>query len=194
MSTAIDAILTDVLRVEGGFTANPNDRAHYGKADPAKGRRWDCTCTNKGITQATLSDYYGRQATVDEVKNLTDALARELYEIRYFSGPRIHTLPEVLHHAMVDTAIHSGPRKAVSLLQEVVNQAGFGPVSTDGAIGPATRTAVEKAVAAMGPWLVNAYVEQRRMFLEALIAKDPSQERFRKGWMARLAKLEMETA
>lgn len=187
-------ILTGILREEGGFTANPADRAHYGKADPTRGRKWDCTCTNMGITQAALSDYYGRQATLDEVKGMTEALARELYEIRYVSGPRFHTLPELIQHAMVDAGIHSGPRRAVTWLQRVLNAAGFGPISTDGAIGPATRVAAERAAEAMGPYVVNALVEERRMFLRDLIAQDSSQQRFERGWMARLDRLEMEVA
>jgi lysozyme family protein len=194
MTSQVNKILSTILDEEGGFTANPNDRAHYGKADPAKGRRWDCYCTNMGITQATLSDYYGRQATQDEVKNLSRDLARELYEIRYVSGPRFHTLPALIQHAMVDAGIHSGPRRAVTWLQRVLNAAGFGPVSTDGAIGPATRAAAERAAEAMGPVLVNALVEERRMFLQNLIDGDPSQKRFERGWMARLDRLEIEVA
>ena len=37
MAITIQSILDDILREEGGFTDNPADHAHYGKADPAKG-------------------------------------------------------------------------------------------------------------------------------------------------------------
>ena len=36
-----------------------------------------------------------------------------------------------------------------------------------------------------------AVVAARRLFLEYLIQKDPSQEKFRKGWMNRLESLEL---
>lgn len=187
--TTVQAIITDILRAEGGFTSDPKDRAHYGKA--TDGKKWDCYCTNRGITQATLSDYLNRQATIDEVKNLSEALAREIYEKRYVTDPRFHMLPAIIQPAMIDAGVHSGPRRSGIFLQQVLNAAGYGPLSVDGAVGPATRAEAEKAAKVMKGWLVNGLVEQRRMYLEALIAKDPSQERFRRGWMARLAKLEV---
>lgn len=186
----IDGLLDDLLRHEGGFTADPKDRAHYGRRQPPS-RPWDCTCTNMGITQATLSGYFGRQATVEEVRNLSTALAREIYERQYLTGPRIDTLPDLLVPVLFDTCVHSGARRAVKLLQEVINMAGFGPVSTDGAIGPKTREAAGRAADQMGAWLVNAYVEQRRQFLKDLIEADPTQARFEKGWMVRIAGFEL---
>lgn len=186
---SIDQLLDDLLRHEGGFTADPKDRAHYGKARPPK--RFDCTCTNMGITQETLSLYYGRQATNEEVRSLSAELAREIYERLYLTGPRIDTMSPILVPVLFDTCVHSGARRAVTMLQEVLNQAGFGPVSTDGAIGPNTRKAASRAADEMGAWLVNAYVEQRRQFLLGLIEADPSQQRFEKGWMNRIASFEM---
>lgn len=186
----IDDLLDDLLRREGGFTADPKDRAHYGRRQPPA-RPWDCTCTNMGITQATLSDHYGRQATVEEVRNLSAALAREIYEHQYLTGPRIDTLPSLLVPVLFDTCVHSGARRAVTLLQEVLNIAGFGSISTDGAIGPKTSEAASRAANQMGASLVNAYVQQRRQFLKTLIEKDPTQARFEKGWMARIAGFEL---
>ena len=187
----IDDLLDELIQKEGGFTKDPKDRAHYGKANPAEGQRWDCFCTNLGITQATLSDYYGRQATEQEVRNLTVTLAREIYERVYLTGPRIDTLPALIAPAVFDFGVNSGSRRAIRVLQELVNKAGFGPIGTDGAIGPKTREAVAKACQTMGPWFVNAYQEERRQFLEDLIRRDPSQERFRNGWMTRVASFEL---
>lgn len=185
----LEDLLEGLLRREGGFTADPGDRAHYGRRQPPS-RPWDCTCTNMGITQATLSAYFGRQASVEEVRALSPALVREIYERQYLSGPRIDTLPAPLVPVLFDTCVHSGARRAITLLQQVLNLAGFGPVAADGTVGPATRDAAGRALAAMGVWLVNAYVEQRRQFLKGLIAADPTQARFEQGWMARLASFE----
>jgi len=184
-------LIEDIVRREGGFSADPKDRAHYGKAKDH--HKWDCYCTNMGITQATLSDYFGRQATQDEVRSLEPALAHEIYESRYVTGPRFHTMPDMIVEALVDGGVHSGPRRSARWLQEVLNMAGYGLLSTDGAIGPSTRSAATTAAEEMGPWLVNALIEQRRQFLLALIAADPTQQRFHDGWMARLNSLEVET-
>ena len=48
-----EACLKFVLQFEGGFVNNPKD-----PGGP----------TNLGVTQATLSGFLGRQATIDEVK------------------------------------------------------------------------------------------------------------------------------
>jgi lysozyme family protein len=162
------------------------DDAHYGRAQPRSGRAFDCYCTNLGITQATLSAYYGRQATVEEVRSLQPALAREIYEARYFSGPRLHTLPESIQAAMLDAAVNSGPRRAVQFLQEVLNQAGYGPMQTDGAVGPKTRAGAEQADRDMGAMLLAALIEQRRAFMADLIKGDPGDAKYWRGWMRRL--------
>jgi lysozyme family protein len=182
----VDDILTDILRREGGFTADKEDDAHYGLAQPRNGRPFDCTCTNLGITQATLSAYYGRQASIEEVRNLSPDLAREIYATRYFSGPRLHTLPEPIQAAMLDASVNSGPRRAVIFLQAVLNQAGYGPMQCDGAVGPTTRAAAERAQQDMGAMLLAALIEQRRAFLADLVKADPGDARFWRGWMRRL--------
>src|SRR5688572_14261280 len=82
----IDTMLEDLIRREGGFTDNPKDKAH--KKRRSKGDKWDSYCTNRGVTQETLSDWIGRQATVNEVRELTEPDARVIYRKRYFVDPR----------------------------------------------------------------------------------------------------------
>ena len=182
---SVDDLVTDILRREGGFTQNQRDRAHYGKADPARGREWDCYCTNKGITQATLSDWLGRQATIEEVRNLDDDTAHEIFDLKFYRAPRIDTLPDEIRPLAFDCAINHGPRQAVRFVQRVVNLAGFGPVDVDGVLGPQSRKAADKANAEMGPLFNDAILEERRNFYRMIVARDPSQEVFLKGWLAR---------
>jgi len=171
----VEDMITDVLRREGGFSNDPADRGG---------------ATNMGITRGTLSAYYGRPATVDEVRGLTPELAREIYRRIYLDGPGIHTMPAPIQAVLFDAAVNSGPRRSVTWLQEVLNFAGYGPLQADGAIGPKTRAAAEKAIAEMGAAMLQVcLIEQRRGFLEQLMRSDPSQERFRKGWLRRLLEL-----
>lgn len=86
---------------------------------------------------------------------------------------------------MTDSAVHHGPRQAIKFMQDVVNLTSFGPISSDGVIGPQSRAAVETAVINMGGYFLNALVERRIQFFDALIARDPSQKRFEKGWKSR---------
>jgi lysozyme family protein len=186
----IDEMITELIRVEGGFTDDKRDRAHYGKAKPPQ--KWDCYCTNKGITQATLSEWLGRQASIEEVRALDDETAAEIYELRYFRAPRIDTLPTAIQPQVFDCSVNHGQRQAIKFVQGVINQAGFGPVDADGVLGPQSRKAAERAQAEMGAYFNNAIAEERLAFYDSLIARDPSQKRFERGWKARANSFRME--
>jgi len=181
----VDDLVSDILRREGGFTADPADAAHYGAARNKPGVRWDCSCTNMGVTQATLSDWLGRQASVEEVRTMDEATARHIYATRYFTGPRFDALPARIQAQAFDIGVNSGPRTAVRLLQSVVNQAGFGPIDVDGVLGPQTLARIHAAEAEMGVALSNALVDERRNFYARLIQARPTNAKFERGWMAR---------
>lgn len=165
----VEQLLEDVLRREGGYVNHVAD-----KGGP----------TNFGITQATLSDYLGRPVSVDEVKNMDRELAKEIYVSRYLAGPRIDTLPEELQPQVFDIAVNSGPKRAIKMLQEVLNMAGF-LADTDGVLGPKTRKLATEAYEKMGPLLINALAEYREHFYRSIVAKNPSQGVFLRGWLAR---------
>jgi len=128
---SIDQMIQDVLRREGGFVDHPNDRGGP---------------TNHGITQKTLSLYYGYSATKAEVESLSVNVAEEIYKRNYYYGPGINTLSENIQPFIFDCAINHGPRTAIKFIQRVCNQAGYEPaLSEDGAIGPNTRKAADWA-------------------------------------------------
>jgi lysozyme family protein len=168
-------IITEILRREGGYVNHPDDRGGP---------------TNLGITQATLSDWLGRPATIEDVKALDEETAREIYVTRYMSGPRIDTLPPAIVPFTVDASVNHGPRNAIKMVQRVVNEAGFGPIGVDGVIGPKSRAAAQAAQEAMGEWFLAALVEERRNVYRRIVARNPSQEVFLKGWMNRVAEFE----
>lgn len=159
-----------ILKHEGGFVNHKNDRGGP---------------TNWGITQKVLSEWMKRPATLDDVKKLTEAQAREIYEVNYLTGPRIDTLPNPPQTFILDMSVNHGPRQAIRILQRVLNAAGFGPLDVDGVLGPTTRQRASQAQETMGPYLQNALVDERIKYYERIIANDPSQEVFRRGWMNR---------
>ena len=162
----IDQLIDDTLIKEGGFTDDPDDTAHQKRK--GKGDRWDSYCTKYGVTQFTLSDVLGRQASIEEVKELTKDDARRIFRKRYYLDARIHWLPEAMQPVVFDVSINSGPRKAAILLQRLLGKAGY-LVSLDGRIG---HNVEEKCAAAMekfGPLLVNAYIEERLRFYRAIV-------------------------
>ena len=172
----VEQLLEDVLRREGGYIDHKSDRGG---------------ATKYGITQATLSTHLGREVTKDEVRNLDKELAKEIYKADYYFTPRINTLPEELQAQIFDICVNSGPRKAIKILQQVLNLAGF-ECSQDGMLGPKTRKAAEDAQAAMGPYLTNAIVEAREHFYRSIVAANPSQSVFLKGWLARAKEFRIE--
>lgn len=166
----VDDLINDVLKREGGFSNRAADRGGP---------------TKYGITQGALSRWLGRPASIDEVRQLDEATAREIYERDYYIAPRLDTLPEPVRPVVFDWAVNHGPRGAIATLQHVLNLAGFGPVDEDGTLGPKTRNAATRAQSEMGPLFGNAIVDERENFYTARAAADPSQAIFLKGWQAR---------
>lgn len=174
----VDEILDDIIRKEGGFVNHPRDPGG---------------ATNMGITIGTLSQYYGRKASIDEVRNLTVDTAKEIYTREYFMKPMFHTLPELVQPIAVDTGVLFGPKRSVMFMQSVCNQAGFGPIAEDGILGPNTRNAIVNAVNAMDVFFVNAMVEERILAHKLRVQQVPDQEIFLQGWISRAESFRMET-
>lgn len=177
---SIDQMIRDVLVREGGYIDHPSDRGGP---------------TNYGITQKTLSRYYGRAATTAEVKALSIDVAEEIYKRNYFYGPSIDSLDETLQPFIFDSAVNHGPRRAIKFLQSVCNQAGCDPrLSEDGAIGPNTRRGINWALKEMGDTFLEALIEERKNFYLVIVAARPSQKIFLEGWMNRIKEFEQEVA
>lgn len=168
---SISEIVAGVIRREGGFVDHPDDRGGP---------------TKYGITIKTLSRYLDRAATREDVRALNPDQAAEIYVRYYVAEPRFDALPATIAPFIVDTGVHSGPRMAARLLQRVINEAGFGPIDVDGVAGTATRRQALAASQGMGPYFLAALIIARLNFLERLIAADPSQKAFERGWKARL--------
>ena len=173
----VTEIINEILKQEGGYVNHPND-----KGGP----------TNWGITQATLSSWLKRPATIEDVKGLNKETAKEIYLIRYYHGPRIDTLPTELQPQLTDMAVNHGPRKAIQLLQETLNLAGF-ECSSDGVLGPATRATCATAYQSMGSYLINALSERREQFYNSIVANNPGQGVFLKGWLKRAQSFRIDT-
>lgn len=178
--THVEAIVEAVIRREGGFVNDPVDRGG---------------ATNFGITQATLSRYYGFAATVDDVRNLTVDVAKEIYLRNYYYGPSIDSLHKELQPFLFDSAVNHGARRAIMFAQGVCNQAGYRPLlQLDGAVGPNTRKGIEWAHDVMGMVYLKALVEERRNFYRVIVLADPKQKRFLNGWMNRVNEFDREAA
>jgi lysozyme family protein len=137
MSKSVDEILKDVLKAEGGYTNDSDDRGGP---------------TKYGVTIHTMRrlgmDLNGDgRITASDVKMLTVDQALEIFKRDYFFKPRISQLPDLLHDTVLDMQINSGSN-AVKLLQRLVNKLRVPGVKlkVDGAIGPNTIAGVEAVI------------------------------------------------
>lgn len=157
--------IDDVLKAEGGFVNHAADRGGP---------------TNFGITQATLAAWRGKPVTVDDVRSMTEAEARAIYQRRYVQDPgfdRIEDAP--LRHLLIDGGVHSGPATAARWLQQALG------VTADGKIGPVTMAAANRA---SPDELYRRVLANRLRHVGRLITRDPKQAVFAEGWANRLAK------
>lgn len=168
----IDSYLTTILIHEGGYVNHPNDRGGP---------------TNFGITQATLSNYLGRKASINDVKELKEETAREIYLSRYFYSPRINMFPEPIQLISFDMCVNHGPRNAIRMVQRVINQASVinQRISEDGIAGVQTFNAAEVTERSMGNYFTNAIVDERINFYELIVSRRPDQRVFLAGWKRR---------
>lgn len=160
-----DVALPFTLKNEGGlgnFSDYPADKGHG---------------TNAGVTTQTLSDYLGRPATTDDVKNLTMDQCRGIYQPKYWNqivGDQL--LYQSVATALFDMSVLQGPRQAVKLAQRIVK------ATDDGVMGQKTISAIN----AVDPLtFVTALSLASARFFAGIVIKDNTQEVFLDGWLVR---------
>ena len=166
----LNKVLDELLAREGGFVNHPDD-----KGGP----------TNHGITQATLSGFLGRPATIDEIRNLTADVARNIYLQLYYYRPHLDLLTnDAVAAQVLDFGVNSGPATAVQHLQRMVG------AKDDGALGPLTAAAVAQFINLYGVrTTIGLYLALRLRFLAKIVQKNPTQRTFAAGWMNRVAEM-----
>lgn len=162
----VDKMIAALIAKEGGYV---NDSADSGGA------------TKYGITNATLNAWRERECSIDEVKALTKEEAAEIFRAEYYFRPSIDSLPTALQAHVLDISANCGPRTAVRLLQQALNELGS-EVKCDGVIGPVTRDACNTCDLKA---LNNKLVDIRIKFYEQLAAKRPKDRKFLAGWKKR---------
>lgn len=152
-----------ILKWEGGFSNHPLDKGG---------------ATNKGITIATFRQFFGENATVEQLKNMTDTQWENIFRNGYwnpFKGDAI--MNQSIADICVDWAWASGTKTAIKRVQRIVG------VKADGIVGNATLSAINGANAKE---LFDKIKSARISFVEAIVRKNPTQKVFLKGWKNRI--------
>lgn len=163
----VDEMIADIIRREGGYSNNKNDRGSY---------------TKFGVTLKTLNSWRGKECSQEDVKALTKEEAAQIYKAGYFYKPKIDKLPEALQPVVFDMAVNMGPKQAIKIMQRVIGRIADG-ISIDGIIGPKTVKAARDAINAIGTSVVvNQITDERIIFYRNIVKRDPSQIVFLNGW------------
>lgn len=158
-----DQIIEAILDIERGYVNHLKDRGG---------------ATNWGITQATLTAWLGRPATIADVKALTREEAGEIYKALYITRPGFDKIQDPkLRHLVVDSGVQHGQARATKWLQSLLG------VKVDGQLGPITAEAINRR--SMASNLYNEFLAARIRYYGEIITGNPSQAVFAKGWMVR---------
>jgi hypothetical protein len=153
-----------VLKHEGGFVNNPEDPGG---------------ATNMGITLGTLQAWCGHAVTVEDVRNLTQSEAEQIYRANYWNPLKCDELPLGVDMVVFDFGVNAGIRRSALTLEQVVG------VAQDGIIGPETLAAVGKADALQ---VVEQFGQTRLAYYKRL----KEWPEFGKGWSDRVTECQAE--
>lgn len=103
MDKTFEKALKFVLKWEGGYVNNPNDKGG---------------ATNKGITQNTYNAWLQSQGKPSkDVKNITDAEVRDIYHKNYWLASGCDKMTPVFAVLCFDTAVNMGVSRANEFLK-----------------------------------------------------------------------------
>jgi lysozyme family protein len=169
-----------VLTSEGGFSDHPAD-----KGGP----------TNHGVTLGTLKEYHSRYGygdfdhdgdidTADVLMMDTPDEVAPIYRRLFWDKIHGDDLPSGLDYLLFDSAVNHGSINAGKFLQRALNRMAAKALLVDGWIGAKT---LEMVPSLDTRQLITDVIRERDIFYRKIVANDPSQEKFFKGWMNRVA-------
>lgn len=205
-SPRFEAAFKDLMKVEGGFVDNRHDAGGAtiygislrfliaeGRVDLDRDGRADFDLDMDG-------DIDGQ-----DVRRLTPDHARALYWRCFWLRIGAEQFARPLGEALFDQAVNGGIVSAGKLLQRAVNTCLMGSrlmgsraatrlelLAVDGRIGPATHKAVAWVLRWPGlgmPSLIAAFRSAAKERYRSIAQRNPSQQVFLKGWLARADRL-----
>ena len=166
MKQNFDACFAKVIKSEGGYVNDPAD---------AGGE------TNLGVTIGAWGAYLNRAIQPGEMKALTVDTVKPFYKSMYWDKVKGDDLPVGVDYAVFDFAVNAGVSRAAKFLQRAA-----GAVD-DGVVGSGTLALVAKTTPGK---LLENFAEQKEAFYNTLAEKNPTQQKFLKGWMNRVASVQ----
>jgi lysozyme family protein len=171
----VDRALDKILQNEGGYQDSKTDRGNIVKDDGT------VIGTNKGITPQAYANFKGidvSKVSADDMKQLTEDTAREIYKKDYYFQPGVDKIEDdKLRENVFDMVVNSGQGNAIKVLQ------GLAGVTPDGVLGPKTLESIKSKNIT-----TNDYVDARKSFYSNTVTAKPEQATYLQGWNNRAEK------
>lgn len=163
-----EKLIPKLLRWEGGFVNDPDDAGG---------------ATNKGVTIATFRKFYGEDATIEQLKRITDDQWMHIFKVGYWDKYKADDIKDQsIANLCVDWLYNSGIT-AIKRVQKIVG------VVDDGIVGPKTIEAINTKASRSLFYQIRA---ARIAFVETIARNKPSQRKFLQGWKNRILSFEYE--
>ncbi|WP_298845519.1 glycoside hydrolase family 108 protein [uncultured Clostridium sp.] len=187
-------VLKSIRAIEGGWVNDPDDSGQetflgIARAKDPNPAVWaivdDIKKRNPIFTkQAQDGNPKNLNSLLYANKELND-LIDNIYQRSYWDVNRLGEINDQQLAANVcDCGVNCGTKTSAIMLQKAYNlTTDKGKISEDGAIGGKTLGAINDSDAEV---IYNKYNELRVAYYENIIARKPSQAKFRKSWMSRV--------
>lgn len=176
----IDNMLADLLKAEGGYVNDPNDRGGE---------------TNWGVTIAVAraNGYTG------SMRDMTREQALDIYRRQYFFAPgfdKVMAISPAIAAELFDTGVNMGPSVPVRMLQRCLNALNnqskhYPDLTVDGVVGPGTLSALRTFIQRRGEDGEHRLLKalnclQGARYIE-LCERREANESFMFGWLERVS-------
>ena len=159
-----EKLIPTVLKFEGGFANHPSDPGG---------------ATNSGVTLSTFRSVYGKDKTVQELKNMTMEQWEYIFKTRFWDRWKADDIDnQAIANLLVDWLWASGVY-GIKYPQEVLG------VKTDGIVGLKTLAAINYYPNKKE--LFDKLWNRRKKHFEDIVRNRPKSKVFLKGWLRRLS-------
>ena len=152
-----------ILKWEGGFVDDPLDRGG---------------ATNKGITLKTFQYHFGKNKTVNDLKNITDEQWFEIFKEDFWDRWKADEIKnQSIANILVDWVWASG-KYGITNAQRILK------VPVDGVVGSKTIEAINNYPNQR--MLFGKILTERLAYVNKIVKANPSQKKFLNGWKNRI--------
>ena len=123
---------------------------------------------------------------IEDIKNMSVVDAKQVYRTCWWDKYQYGLInDQTIATKVFDLSVNMGSVRAHKLLQNALNKAFGLRLTVDGVLGPATFSVINSISDDKEQLLLTAYCNGAWAFYQSLIAANPSQQVFARGWKNR---------